>query len=532
MKALQSNEVLLPGTGGELWKKLFEAARKFSEEAYIGCDFPHTADGALCPLCQQPIYNAKNRMKRFDDYIKKDSVQKGIEARENRDKAIEILREKNLSLMLEPSLMDELGSLDNNIVNMLRTLEKSIDEQRIYLINTLTSGQWLFAREDYHAETRLKLRKIIARQLCLGRQYDRSIKKCNKEGLLAEKLELLSRKELSFHLNEFLKNIEQLQLKHSLETCRDDLKPRPVTDKAKQLSGQIITESLKQILDHELNTLGMSHLKIKIDKKAERGQAKYWLVLDIPLSKFARKLRDILSEGEQMCIALAFFLAEIGIAGHKGAIILDDPISSLDHLNRKKVAKRMAEEAKKRQVIIFTHDIVFLHGLRSECDTLKIPREEYVIQTINDHCGCVSTDLPIDKIGYNERLDTLEKSASRMKKAGWPAVPNNDQRFDIMNQYSLLRSTIEQIIERFILNSTVLRLENYINVKQLAGVVGLEKSEADEIRRLFRRCSELIPAHDNPLPDDSLPPTPDELKKDIDDVKKLIETIRERRTKK
>ena len=51
---LQSGEELLPGTGEPLWKALFETARKYSTEiAYPNKEFPHTDDGALCPLCQR-----------------------------------------------------------------------------------------------------------------------------------------------------------------------------------------------------------------------------------------------------------------------------------------------------------------------------------------------------------------------------------------------------------------------------------------------------------------------------------------------
>jgi hypothetical protein len=36
------------------------------------------------------------------------------------------------------------------------------------------------------------------------------------------------------------------------------------------------------------------------------------------------------------------------------------PVSSLDHMHREKVAKRLAEESAQRQVVVFTHDLAFL----------------------------------------------------------------------------------------------------------------------------------------------------------------------------
>ena len=41
---------------------------------------------------------------------------------------------------------------------------------------------------------------------------------------------------------------------------------------------------------------------------------------------------EILSEGETRVIAIAGFLAELQLAPHANAIVLDDPVSSLDHV--------------------------------------------------------------------------------------------------------------------------------------------------------------------------------------------------------
>jgi hypothetical protein len=40
-------------------------------------------------------------------------------------------------------------------------------------------------------------------------------------------------------------------------------------------------------------------------------------------------------------------------------IVFDDPVSSLDHMRREQIARRLAREAKVRQVNVFTHDLAF-----------------------------------------------------------------------------------------------------------------------------------------------------------------------------
>ena len=51
--------------------------------------------------------------------------------------------------------------------------------------------------------------------------------------------------------------------------------------------------------------------------------------------------------------------------------VFDDPVSSLDHRHRDRVAERLAEEGKTRQVVVFTHDMAFLLLLDEACRPAK-----------------------------------------------------------------------------------------------------------------------------------------------------------------
>ena len=62
---------ILEGTGSETWSRLWEAARRFSEEsAYPGQGFPIVDKGAQCVLCQQDIEHAANhRLTQFANFV-------------------------------------------------------------------------------------------------------------------------------------------------------------------------------------------------------------------------------------------------------------------------------------------------------------------------------------------------------------------------------------------------------------------------------------------------------------------------------
>ena len=65
---------------------------------------------------------------------------------------------------------------------------------------------------------------------------------------------------------------------------------------------------------------------------------------------------EILSEGEARVVAIAGFLAEVRLMVNGNPIVMDDPASSLDHVYTRGIARRLAREAKERQVILFTHN--------------------------------------------------------------------------------------------------------------------------------------------------------------------------------
>jgi wobble nucleotide-excising tRNase len=74
----------------------------------------------------------------------------------------------------------------------------------------------------------------------------------------------------------------------------------------------------------------------------------------------AGELVHIVSEGERRAVGLAFLLAELSTMAADSGIILDDPVSSFDDDRRQFIAERLMAEARRRQVIVFTHDLPFV----------------------------------------------------------------------------------------------------------------------------------------------------------------------------
>ncbi len=370
------------------------------------------------------------------------------------------------------------------------------------------------------------LLNVAAYQLKSARTFERAVNDVKRKDLEVEREELLACKNLSICLDAVLAMIENMKKKHTLELCNKGLRTKPISDQSKEFASSAVTATLKNALDNEFKSLGIGHIKTKLKERNKKGKIKHQLLLDLPTSK---KLEEILSEGEQRAIALGSFLAELQLANHSGGIIFDDPVSSLDHKRRGKFAKRLATESLKRQVLVFTHEVVFLQQLRDECKKLEILHSICFLEMAGGYSGIVTEGLPWIHKSFGERIDSLEKAQKRFEKLPWPADPSEKLASEIIRQYSFLRATIERVVQDLMLNATVQRFRDYIEIKRLDKVVGLEKIEVDEIYRLYQRCNSIVEAHDPSSAKEESPPTPDELRNDIDDLNKLVKKIKDRR---
>lgn len=522
---LQSGEKLLPGTGEQVWKAFFEAARKFSTEvAYHGYPFPFTDNGAVCPLCQQPLADADERLKRFEKYIQDDASKVANEKRQRLDTAKKRIEEADITIRLNKPIEEELRQLDNIIVSTITDFEASIKARRSWMLNAATSYCWDFIPQ-LSGNPQITLRDLAERQLIAAQAFEKAADETKKKAMEAEYGELVARQNLKQILVSIIPLVGRMKLKANLDECNKDLKTKPITDKCKDLAKNIITPDLKRAIDDEFKMLDIGHIKTTLQERTEKGKIHYKLLLDLPTTA---KLEAILSEGEQRAIAIGSFLAELQLAGHKGAIVFDDPVSSLDHHRRIRVAERLVGEAAHRQVIIFTHDTVFLGVLLDQIEQQGIAHLIHHLEWSNDTPGHVYEGLPWGHQGYKERLDTLQKAQRAISKA-WPTSPNEEDCAKMCHQYSFLRATIERVIQDVVFNGVVKRYRDWIRVDGLGGIVGFTEANCKMIQDLHKRCCNVTEAHDPSSAKNAPVPTPTELGDDIIALEAAIQAIKDAR---
>ena len=93
----------------------------------------------------------------------------------------------------------------------------------------------------------------------------------------------------------------------------------------------------------------------------QKGETVRQLVLDRAFFPSDYPVDSVLSDGEKRAVALADFITEASLDQSCTGIIVDDPVTSLDLSARQLIAHKLAELARSRQVVVFTHDLAFLY---------------------------------------------------------------------------------------------------------------------------------------------------------------------------
>lgn len=516
---------LLPGTGGEAWKALFDAARTFALESHSGKEFPHFGSESACPLCQNPLeQDGAARLEAFEVFYHQAAEKAEKKARQLAEDAYQAIKNAQLNLGVDEALAKELEDVDcSNLQNALyerqaAILEASKPENNWDLIPELPIGT---------NEAILIVRNQL---LTEAKVLEESMDEKAKALLVCEKNELDARGRLSDLKFAALDTIAKFVLKDKLIACLNSAGTTAISRKSTELSKTMATHEVAEALNNELKNLNVHELKVVMKPESPGGKTRFKLVLEILGNASAK---DILSEGEQRAIAIASFLTEVNLGKGFGGIVFDDPVSSLDHRRRWSVAKRLAEEAKRRQVIVLTHDIYFLCIIQQEADAAGIGFLPQCIRKTSNGFGVQSDSLPFDAMVTSRRVKSLRQMHVLVAKAHKIGDEEEAKRLT-HNTYHHIRLVWERGVEEVLFNGAVMRFDEGVSTKKLSCVV-IEDADYATIDKGMAKSSKF--EHD-PAPRAHLPtPHPDELFDDIEEleiwrqsVESRKEAIRKRRS--
>jgi energy-coupling factor transporter ATP-binding protein EcfA2 len=409
----------LPGMGTSLWKVLWESARRFSEEhAYPAQTFPVVEANCRCVLCQEPLSaDARDRLSRFERFVKDDTQVRVDEARQIYDRQVQSLN--NLQIAPDTVLSDQKDLEVTHallIADFRVLLDKYANARKATLDAISTSGPVaLFGVEPLAVLTALAQAATTARDMAAGLANPTIVQE-RLAGTTVRRQELDLLQETKNLRATIIGEIARRKEREKLEAAKTAAATGPITKKILELSEESITEVVRDTFTRETDRLRLERVTIA-RTRADKGA-----LLHQPKLVGARqdaKLPRVFSEGERTALGLAAFFTEAHLDGSRSALILDDPVTSLDHIRRGLVAARLAELAQSRQVIMFTHDVSFVADLKREASGRGVPvAERSVTRSRADERkpGTCTTKHPWKAKDVPARLDELRQQLSRIRK--------------------------------------------------------------------------------------------------------------------
>jgi len=506
-KQFKEGENLLPGTGGEAWRELFDAARKFAVESHPDKAFPDLGTDAPCPLCQQPLAEGAARLLRFETFIQQEA-EKASQARRSALYAeYKPFIAHILTLNLDDVTYGEIEAIDPQLAVDTKAFEPRLTARQEAIKGALLSHQW-DGIDQALVNPAARLQALADKLNAEAETLEQASDEKARATLQKQLSELDARVRLSQVRDAVVTAVTKLSHQAKLAQCLSAVKTNAISLKASELAEKVVSKELAEALNREFKALGVGTLSVSLQSRTDRGKALHKLKLELPQS---RSPGDILSEGEQRAVAIGSFLAEVGLSGGKGGIVFDDPVSSLDHRRRERVAKRLAIEAAQRQVIVFTHDIYFLCLLAEEAKLAGVPIATQSLTRRAEGFGVADPELPFEGKNASKRISALKaqhQSIAKLHKDG----EEQEHRKQTVDAYFRLRMTWERAIEEVLLREVILRFRKGVETQRLAGVV-VDDDDYAQVNAGMTKCSNY--AHDKALLGGVAIPDPDELLGDI-----------------
>jgi ABC-type transport system involved in cytochrome c biogenesis ATPase subunit len=376
---------VFPGIGEAAWRTLWEAARQFVGGG--GGVFPPES-GAPCPICLRPLDGAAaERLAQFERHVTSTVQSQAAEARA----ALALALENSDPARAADARTTFLAGLHAREPELAEQVDSGITAVATHLEGMKADPAGATPVADAHSEATAALRAWAETRATHGSSLRATEDPQALETMRRELAELAARLLLSQRLDEFREWQGRLRLAAALDEVHTALATNRITTKQRQLADSELSAKLRKALAEELTRLRCDHLPVDVDMHTVRAQTTVGLRL---LAPQAAELSDIVSEGERRAVALAFFFAELDVADDDAGVIIDDPVSSLDDDRSRYIADRLVDEARSRQIIVFTHNLPFLIDLQGQAETSDIPVQVHGVWRLGQDVGRVDDEPP------------------------------------------------------------------------------------------------------------------------------------------
>ncbi|NJO53442.1 MAG: AAA family ATPase [Bacteroidales bacterium] len=343
-------ESAVPQLGSDTWRQMLMYARDFAAEVYPTLEPPQLATAGKCVLCHQPLDSqAQARLAAFDEYVQ---GRANVDAETAKKQFAEIAKAiLDLKISGGQDIKDKLvnfvegSKLRQALADRIEQFYATSQERHALVCAAIKAVD--YARLDGLADIdRSVVDDLPGEIVGLAKEVvalkPTSDDTAKRQRLQQELDELEARKKFSADIETFVARRNSLDLLMKTKACIAACAVAAITAHITRIRRKVLTKSLQNSLQDEIVALDLQHLPLKLADRGEVGKSKVYIGLEA--QQKVGKNSDILSEGEKRALALAGFLAELKEVGARHGIIVDDPVSSLDHARMESVAKRLVKE--------------------------------------------------------------------------------------------------------------------------------------------------------------------------------------------
>lgn len=505
----------IPEMESDEWHRFIEAGEEYSNITHQG-NYPK--DDSNCIYCRQKLtstaikllnlYHTLFKEKESSEFENaKDKLNKALAELSNISFSNSFTYEKDdFKKILPKKTINTVFITFSNADELIKNIVDCLNEKKVKKIKSLNLHRLIGQVESKQNKVREEIRK----QDELKKNYNR------RSGEIEhEIIELLDVKKFSKQRRNIEKYILCEQWITKANSILGKLNTKPITDLGSKAWKELVSNLFKKQFEKEV--INLDAPAVNLEFRGEYGSQMREKNLE-----GLTKIDDFLSEGEQKAVALSDFFAELSIHNKKAPVVFDDPATSFDHERKEKIAKRIVDESESRQVIVFTHDLMFasnIHDLVLNNSNNNIDVDKAIFHDLNaegGHIGIVTENYYPGSVKLNDYLPKIQTKITNTERL------KGEERADaIKSAYGMFRKAVEKVVEERIFGGIITRWSDRIQLLNESKAT-LDKTKLQKARNLHGEFSKYIEAHNqsNEMIQQSIPNI-DKLKTDFDSVKEL-----------
>lgn len=465
------------------WKNFIISAERFSQQQLTeNSSYPKIDDN--CLFCHQPLTaEAQKLINSYWIFIKSEAEQNAKNSELILTSIKNQLTKLDFNLFPEENRLsiwlNEKYSTELQILKVALSRQKQLTTELILDINSKTAN-----RHDELQTNTLMHDTIIS-------AIDESIALLNEDEqhirlkeLLNAKITLAHKEKFNIHLDRLEAYIKNKQWISKANTISWQALKTTITTTEKRLSVKYFNQTYIDKFNQECENLN-GNFDVVVNHTGSGGTSYRQLSLK------GNTPGVILSEGEQKVIALADFISETHLSEANRGIIFDDPVNSLDESRKKDIALRLIKEARIKQVIIFTHDLIFVSNLITSSEE---SRTDCLCHWIETRDGIPGHVWLRNSPSYEKEYRNAEPAKKFYRNANMDDCPPEQREYLIKAGFTALRTCYEVLVINDLFNNVVQRYNERVSMEALS-TVNFDKVLINELLDSFSQCCRYMEGH-------------------------------------